>query len=145
MRVVSNTKRVSVQWVPEKAIQSLVDTAAQEIAKEALSNARDLASGAIPTSDLRRMGHPFSRRRPNNSVPKLPINRQTGQLMQSMQVIVRKTTGRWRIFFRVSHEHAWVLKPEGTSKMVPRGFVDALIARVNTAASAIIQRAFRKK
>jgi hypothetical protein len=95
-------------------------------------------SGRVSTATLRRLGHPFSRAKARGfkggvsgrvkamGVPKLPINRQTGRLQQSLRMT--KVSGgiqSYRLEFMAPHAR-YVLAQRGTRKMVARGFWTAV-------------------
>lgn len=97
-----------------------------------------LTSGRVSTATLRRLGHPFSRRRARGfkggvkgrvasiGVPKLPINRQTGQLQRSLRMTsVPGGIQSYRLEFLAPHAK-YVLAQRGTRKMVARGFWTAV-------------------
>jgi hypothetical protein len=106
--------------------------------------AEELTSGTTSSAELRRMGHPFSRRHPQN-FPRLPINRQSGSLQKAIRIVRRVVGNTEQLFLRVSHPHALVLRKEGTSRMVPRGFFEEFSRRTKGILRDAILRAFRKK
>jgi len=97
-----------------------------------------LTSGTVSTKRLSQMGHPFGRMTTGNkrkgrmrgTLARLPINRQTGRLQQSLRVFHRYEGGNvvWRLQFMAPHGK-FVLARGGTRKMVARGFWTALRKR----------------
>lgn len=112
-----------------------------------------LTGGKISAATLRKAGHPFARRRRRGNFdrqvlqnpgarrrnyrqstnvrtkavsvfPKLPINRQTGKLRQSLRFIqVERTLGGQKYYIGHKAKHAaYVLSRKGTRNMVPRGY-----------------------
>jgi hypothetical protein len=99
----------------------------EALVKEMRAEAERLTSGSVKTRTLRRIGHPFSRRRPMPGFPRLPINEQSGQLRRSIRLIpMTSSDGRrgWRLQY--TSPHAIVLKRRGTKNMVARGFWTAM-------------------
>lgn len=86
----------------------------------ARADALKLTSGTLSTAQLRAMGHPFARRHRNTLIPPLPINRQTGRLQASLRVF-RRGENQAQLQFTAPHAK-FVLAPQGTAKMLPRGF-----------------------
>jgi len=89
-----------------------------------------LLSGTVTTAELRRMNHPFGRlpsARPRGYLPTLPINEQSGTLLASMRVNrVRLADGSWSREIGFTAPYAkYVLNPDGTKRMIPRGFWEA--------------------
>lgn len=95
---------------------------------DTVTEARRLLSGTVTTAQLAHMDHPFARRHGGALIPTLPINAQTRQLLNSLSVVRRNTesTMIFQIRFRANHAR-FVLAPQGTRFMVPRGFWDALV------------------
>lgn len=107
------TRAAKVKRSLESEHGSLVEQAKQDAIK--------LTSGSVSTKQLRRMGHPFSRRRPQ-AFPRLPINRQSGQLQKSLRVFRRFDARGLTYQLQFTSPHAVVLRPGGTAIMVARGF-----------------------
>lgn len=86
-----------------------------------------LASGPYTERDLREMDHPYARRHGNPLLPLLPININTGRLLRSMRVFRRKTMAGtiWQLQYMMPYSK-FVLAPEGTLYMFPRGYWVAL-------------------
>lgn len=146
MRFQSSVRRISKPWIPydKRQFRSGVNAAIREMGKIAV----ELTSGTVSTRQLRQLGHPFSRRRPNPSVPKLPINRQgkDGQALQDAIRIVRRVRGDGEgIYMVANHPHAVVLSKKGTVNMVPRGFVEAFAKRTQGILKKNVFMAFRRK
>lgn len=108
---------------------------------EVKADALNLTSGKVSTAQLRRMGHPFARARAlvrtrgkggrRSPVPKLPINRQTGRLQESLTVQKRYDGPRGQVivlYFGAKHAK-FVLALGGTRRMVARGFWRELLKR----------------
>lgn len=142
MKITGNVRRISRPYIPHDARQfrSGMNAAARDMEKIA----KELTSGTTPTAELRRRGHPFSRRRPQG-VPGTPINRQTGALQSAIRIVRRVAGNVEQLYLQVNHPHAVVLRKEGTSRMVPRGFLEAFAHRTKGILKHHIQRAFRKK
>lgn len=108
----------------------------------------ELLSGTTSTNELRRMGHPFARRKLSRrgfertalkgrrrlsvhvrsgvgiAIPKLPINRQTGELARSMRMrAVPNGSASQELQLGFTAEYAkFILGEKGTRRMVARGF-----------------------
>jgi len=104
----------------------------RQIADGGTADYHDLLRGGVSSKTLRRMGHPFGRRlqaskpgagRVRGTLPLLPINRQTGRLIASIQL--RPADGGTQAFHvgptASAGRSMFVLSPGGTSKMVARG------------------------
>jgi hypothetical protein len=143
MRFQSRVRRISKPWIPydKRQFRSGVNAAIKEMGKIAV----ELTSGTVSTRELRRMGHPFSRRRPQASVPKLPINKQSGNLQDAIRIVRRVRGDGEEIYLQVNSPHAMVLAKGGTSRMVPRGFFEAFAKRTQGILRTNVQKAFRKK
>lgn len=144
MRMESRVRRISrpVKLV-DRATMRRIGTLAQ---KEMLGIAVDLTSGTYSTQELRRMGHPYSRRHPNPAAaPRLPINRQTGQLQDALRVVLQFAGETVKIWLKVNHPHAVVLSEKGTSKMVARGFWKELHKQTRGILRKAALRVFRGK
>lgn len=129
----------AVQRVHARAVREIVD------------HSDDLLKGGISTAQLRRMGHPFSRRRfatlskdaksaargarhqrgrwelrgsGLGNVPLLPINRQTGRLLRDQRLSGRNIgPGRQQwTHTRFAPYAGFVLGDKGTRRMIPRGY-----------------------
>ncbi len=109
-------------------------------------DARELTSGTISTAELRRRNHPFARlsgpvprydpRRPargqqrrgtRGQAPLRPINFQSGRLQRAIerrQTSVPGSLAAQYVGFRRSRAGGsiFVLSPEGTTRMVARGY-----------------------
>jgi hypothetical protein len=142
MKVIGNVRRVSRPWIPfdPRQFRSGVNAAAREMEKIAI----ELTSGTTSTAELRRRGHPHSRRRPQG-VPRLPINRQTGGLQSAIRIVRRVRANGEELYLSVNHPHAVVLAKGGTLTMVPRGFMEEFAKRTQGILKHHIQRAFRRK
>lgn len=105
----------------------------REISEAGGQDGQELTSGTTSTAQLRAMGHPFGRGtgasngryRPGlkrGRLRSLPINRQTGGLQRRLQL--RRGRGGIQTFELTPGVHPgnWVLNPDGTRKMVGRGF-----------------------
>jgi hypothetical protein len=97
------------------------------------ADALKLTSGNLSTAQLRAMGHPYARRHRNTLIPPLPINRQTGRLQASLRVF-RRGEDRAQLQFTAPHAR-FVLAPQGTARMLPRGLWMELRRRHNARAA----------
>lgn len=126
--------------------------------REVVDHSDDLLKGTVSTAQLRRMGHPFSRRKfaslskgaraaarsqrhqrgrwelrgsGRGNVPLLPINRQTGRLLRDQSLSGAKIgLGRTRwVHRRLAPYAGFVLGPKGTSRMLARGYSQELDRR----------------
>jgi len=110
----------------------------RNMAEMLMGDAQTLTSGRVSTRTLRKLGHPFSRNKGRAfkggvnarvaaiGIPKLPINRQTERLQQSLRMT--KVAGgiqSYRIEFLAPHAK-YVLAQGGTKKMVAREFWTAM-------------------
>ncbi len=99
----------------------------ERMTREMKSEAIGLTSGAVSTSTLRKLGHPFGRRgtgRKSGRLPVLPINAQSGKLRASF-IRVKVQGGSGKIHYDLSNKAPYakyVLSLGGTTKMVSRGF-----------------------
>jgi hypothetical protein len=117
-----------------------VNAAIKEMGKIAI----EMTSGNVSTAELRRQGHPHSRRRPQN-VPRLPINRQTGGLQSAIRIVRRASGEVEQLYLRVDHPHAIVLRKGGTSNMQDRGFIEEYQRRTQGILKKYVLKAFRNK
>lgn len=101
-------------------------TALEETAKEARQELVDKSSGTLSLETLRRMGHPFARRKPQPALADpTVINDQGGgfrEAWEALPVETSETGATVRIVNR--HEDAqWM---QGTARMIPRRIVAAV-------------------
>jgi len=132
-----------------------VQTRTLRVAKIARDEAIKLTSGGVSSQQLAQMGHPFGRNAPSarakgrrigkmrGSLPRLPINRQTGELQQSLQIMLRSTTDGTRFFVQFTSPHAIVLIPGGTQKMAARGFWTAFHRKMKPALASELRTVFK--
>ena len=107
------------------AIRRTVDKAADIIEQEATV----LTSGTISSATLAALGHPYSRARPG-SLPRLPINKQSGDLQRSARFKPFGGAGYAGFSFSYAAEYAkYILSPTGTKRMVARPFFAELVKR----------------
>jgi hypothetical protein len=114
--------------------------------------ARRLTSGTVSSETLRAMGHPFARKATKGrrkgaqrgSLPRLPINRQTGDLQKSLRVFRRWQGNTVAYQLQFTSPHSVVLTPGGTDRMVARGFWSAMKQHYQRTAFRRLQRAFRR-
>lgn len=109
------------------------------LSKGVESDYRELTSGNVTTRELRRMGHPFARENPpgrqRGRLGRLPINKQTGALYNSIRRRWRFGRGLNVTFYigfdpRVAGRSLYVVQEHGTSRMVPRGFSEEITKRL---------------
>lgn len=154
MRIVASVRRTSREFAVDTLTQQLMRRIAEGLKAEAIKPAIALTSGTISAAQMAEAGHPFARRsrdrtgrlkrgrtaeiravrRAIGRLPRLPINRQSGELQKSLKVTVRSGGGVWRLYLDTNSPHAIVLSPQGTKTMVPRGFVEELQRRMNSQA-----------
>lgn len=77
-------------------------------------------SGRISQYELKRLGHPYARRRGRPTLSPLPINVQSGRLRRSFRTFRRRELVT-QMQFTARHAK-YVLSETGTRRMVPRGF-----------------------
>jgi hypothetical protein len=118
-------------------------------------DARELVSGTISTAELRRRGHPFARKTRlagyvgtlnkasdrnqlrraagKGTAPLLPINRQSGRLLGSIERVEMRGAGARQVqsvgFGASAGRSRFVVSPTGTDRMVARGFWNELKKR----------------
>lgn len=107
------------------AVQKGLDQGAAEVA-----GVLSLLEGTVTTKQLRRMNHPYGRlpsAKPRGVLPALPINKQSGGLIESMEIRrVRLAEGGYAREIGFTAPYAqYVLAPEGTKYMIARGFWEA--------------------
>lgn len=132
----------------DKALRTKHNMKAQfeELVDETVEYSKKLLTGTISTKQLTSMGHPFSRRsfKPENkkarskmlsmgrkmtggSIKKLPINKQTGTLLKSAYLTKKTIRDEITYTFGFSAPYSgYVLGIGGTSKMVSRGYTQAI-------------------
>ena len=136
-----------------------MNLANEESAKIALAEAQKLAKGPQRTQiELAKAGHPFARNRFGKlgakfgggkslmqSFPLLPLGRMGGGVASGFKIVQRKSgaLSGWRVI-NTDPAARFVLSPEGTSKMVPRGFVAELLKRVAAKVRAAHRKALRE-
>jgi hypothetical protein len=142
MRLTTSVRRISKPWIPydKRQFRSGVNAAIREMQQIAV----EMTSGTTSAAELRKRGHPFSRRRPQN-VPRLPINRQTGGLQSAMRIVRRVNGETEQIYLSVNHPHAIVLRKGGTANMIDRGFMEEYNRRTQGILKKYVLRAFRNK
>lgn len=105
----------------------------EQVARSGYQDSQELTSGGVSSKQLRAMGHPFGRNRgftngtyrpgrKRGALRSLPINRQTGGLRARLKL--SRTSGGIQSF-KLSpgmHPGNWVLNPDGTRRMIGRGF-----------------------
>lgn len=112
-------------------LRRAMDKAAEDIAEQAVEQAKTLSAGDISRSELARRNHPYGRgRAPNRKArgkaPLLPINKQSGDLYRKWKKTYRKAGIDSTVQVLNLSPHAIVLAPDGSKKMKPRGFRKAL-------------------
>ena len=135
-----------------------MNLANEESAKIALAEAQKLAKGPQRTQkELAKAGHPFARNRFGKlgqkfggkslmqSFPLLPIGRNKGGVAGGFKIVQRKSgaLSGWRVI-NTDPAARFVLAPNGTSKMVARGFIAELIKRVAAKVRAAHRKALRE-
>lgn len=116
-----------------------IQQAHRALAEAAAEDAREQTSGTTSTKTLRQAGHPFGRgasgaqrggkTKGRRRFPLLPINRQTGKLQASR--FLQGPSGSERVY-RLGHAAPYarfVLNPQGTKKMVARGYFEMIRSR----------------
>jgi hypothetical protein len=147
-------------------MQSSLVQGVEDIARATEVDYKRFSRGSVSTKELRSMGHPFGRTgggmqrgqtqagRVGRSggqftrrgvIKPLPINRQTGRLYAGIKMV---RTGRhsWEIFSDAPYAK-YIYAPEGTSRMVGRGFSGvspSLAARLKVRATASMDGAVTK-
>lgn len=119
--------------------------------EQARADAVTLTSGSVSTEALAQMGHPFGRSaartgrpgRMRGSLPRLPINLQTGELQRSLRLFRRFDSRGLTYSLQFTSPHAVVLSPGGTSRMVARGFWAEMHKRHKGRAFRRLERALR--
>ena len=141
-------RRTSLPYSLVKKVSKVLDATAAAGKRNAIV----LTSGTTTTEQLAAMGHPFGRLPTNRggrgairgSLPRLPINDQTGQLQASLFVLpdARFRGVGYKIGF--SSPHAVVLTPGGTPNMVARSFWPEWGLRTNRTMKDALRAEFRK-
>lgn len=123
--------------------------AQEENVADVKEEARRLTSGHVSSKTLANLGHPFGRgyagyersksgflRRypPKVAIAPLPINTQSGELARSLRVFRRSSGGTVAHQLQFTSPHAVVVRPGGTSRMIDRGFWQALRKKYNAIA-----------
>lgn len=132
------------------------------VVREAEAFKREILSGPITTKELRRMGHPFARKRMSRrgfertamkggqrlsvkmrhgvvptvgiAIPRLPINKQSGRLRSGVRLNPVSTHPlSYEIGVGQVPYAKYILSPKGTKKMVPRGVKAAQLKRAKAA------------
>jgi hypothetical protein len=117
----------------------------EEMVAAGVADHKELTSGSIPTETFIALGHPLGRTgagrmrgisdlarqalKFRGSVPLLPINRQTGDLQESLKVEGPIGSDKRYIVGFTAPYAPFVLSPTGTRLMVPRGFFQELERR----------------
>lgn len=122
--------------VPNNLARAVSDGMAK-LASQANTKALGLTSGSVSTAQLIRMGHPFGRRavrpgrggrgRIRGNLPRLPINKQTGDLQKSLILPIFQTARGFEYRLQFTKDYAsFVLAPGGSRTTVARGFFPEL-------------------
>lgn len=113
-----------------RGLERAARNAERESAQEALRIARQLSSGPLTTAHLRRMGHPYAKRRPNPAIDAAIINVQTGRFRDAWRIIgPRKTSAGLRTRLVNDSPYAGFLA-SGTATMIERPIEARLRERV---------------
>lgn len=128
----------------------------REISEAGGQDGQELTQGTVSTAQLRKMGHPFGRGvggsngryRPGlkrGRLGSLPINRQTGGLQRRLRL--RRGRGGIQTFELTPgvHRGNWVLNPDGTRRMVGRGFWLEIKKRWRARNKALLDTARRRQ
>jgi hypothetical protein len=116
-----------------KSFKFQVTRAVVRSEKETLEKAHELlikqSSGKISTKELRRMGHPFARRAPQDSPPADIINSQSGEFKgkwrnRGVKTTSKGTSGKVR---NISRKAGFM---HGTPLMVKRSVVEAVKKKI---------------
>ena len=99
----------------------------EQMIRDMESDAKELVSGKVSKSTLRRLGHPFGKTaggRKRGKLPLLPINVQTGRLKRSLErrkISSHSSDRVYDIGFDAPYAK-YVLAIGGTKRMVSRGY-----------------------
>jgi hypothetical protein len=116
-----------------KRVMHAMQQMATEVAKDVEQEGLAKLSGNVSTATFRKLGHPMGRKRgrkwsqanrvrmsAKGAIPKLPINIQKGNLKRSAKMRRTQFGGKWTMGTSYAK---FVLSEDGTSKSVPRGYV----------------------
>jgi hypothetical protein len=134
-----------------EAIVAEVRREVDGIGRDMQAEAVRLSSGPYSLKQLRRMGHPYSRRRPNPGAiggDFARINVQTGVFRKSWSMRVSRAFGSTYITMWNRAPHKIFLPPraglQGRSKMVVRAVYAAIVQQTVPRIDARLRRAIRK-
>jgi hypothetical protein len=129
-----------------KALQfeQAVRQAEKEAAAEALRIARELSSGPYSSAALRRMGHPYARRRPRPPGDVAIVNVQTGRFLAAWRVSGPRKTGSGLSTRLVNNSPQARLLLGGTKVMIARPIIKRIGERVAAKRRRLHQQAMRR-
>lgn len=133
MTVTDNPLLVGLQrtlTAPARALEAETEAQAYRIADR-------LSSGPYSLADLRRMGHPYARRRPRPPLPPGVINVQSGLFRRSWHVEAHLRGARMEVSIENRAPYARYLL-EGTRRMIPRPYEEALRRELRAAIPRIL-------
>jgi hypothetical protein len=127
-----------------RAWEREVESATEDVQKIAMEEAVDLTSGPYTQRDLRRMGHPYSRRRPHGIGVSNPerINVTKGRIQRGWRYEFgarKRSVTLWNVA-----DNARWMTGAGTRRMVPRRILKALVQRVYPRVIREYERPFRR-
>lgn len=128
-----------VEWA-SKRLQREVDAALVSIGGEGVRQARVSSSGPYSLAMLRRMGHPYSRRRPRPPMDPGIVNRQTGRFLRAWG----RSDAHWDSGRRTVNVANFSDRAEymfGTRRMIARPIWRQIVRRTEKAVGPAIARA----
>ena len=124
-----------------EACRAETDAEASAVMRDAIA----LTSGTESSDELRRRGHPYSRRRPM-ATRRLPVNRQSGALQSGFVMSGTNSGGRSERTLTNRARHAtFALAPYGTKSTVARGFWTELQQRAKSRFPRRVEAAVRRE
>jgi hypothetical protein len=122
-----------------------VREAERESAYEALRLAREFSSGPFSTALLRKMGHPYARRKPNPPQDPAIINRQSGDFINAWRVSgPRQTTTGLKTKLINDVRYAIYLQ-NGTETMIERPIREKILSALAPIRRRIYQRKLKEQ
>jgi len=134
-RVSGNIRSYQLRYTQRaRAVTPEVNRAVAEVGTAAMKTARELSSGPLSLKELRRMGHPYARRRPFGPGITSPwlINAQSGTFRASWRLVMRTNAKSVSVSVKNVDPKAkkW-LTGAGTRKMVGRPILGEIAKRIH--------------
>jgi hypothetical protein len=133
-RISTNARTYGIRYNQRaKAIEKEVTDVMKRVQRDALAAARDMSSGPFGNpATLRRLGHPYARRRPVPIGAAYPamINVNTGRFKAAWKTSTRINRASISVKLANDSPEARFLTERGTKKMVGRPVLEAIQERV---------------